>query len=177
MTIRIEEFARVALKEFDKFLGKHGFRCAAHKLEAHSFSADYRSGNRYISIRASTDPRDGPPHFNVILGEGSLDWPESDWNSVALWRLRNFLEQADRGAEYDLAIASSAHQLLEQALSDLVSFEGGFLAGDMTTFRKARSIQNRGREPYMIHEPDDRGAYQTRIDPVSEELKERFSRE
>lgn len=175
MTIRIENFAKLALEEFDRFLARRGFVRLSQKVEGQSFTADYLSGIRYISIKASTDPRDSPPHFNVIMGEGSLEWPECDWNSVALWRLRNFLEQAERGGEYDLSSASNARKSLKQALDDLVSFDGGFLEGNMTAFRKARSLQNQGREPYRIHEPDPAGGYKTRFDPVSEELKERFS--
>jgi hypothetical protein len=62
-------------------------------------------------------------------------------------------------------------------VDDLERYGGDFLAGDTTTFRRARAAQNRSREPYRIHAPDGKGGYRSRIDPESAELKERFSRE
>jgi hypothetical protein len=176
MNLGLKEFAELVQEGFDGFLASQGFERVSSKLERNSFRADYRSGTRYVSIRANTDPRDDPPHFNLILGEGSLEWPEADWNAIALWHLRNFLEQAEEGAEYELRNASVT-ALIEQAADDLVKYGGGFLSGDTTAFKQARSVQNKSREPYTIHEPDGQGGYRTRIDPESARLKAKFSRE
>lgn len=177
MTIDLEDFANLAVEAFDRILADYGFRRISKKLEGHFFTADYVSGSRYISLRANTHPRDFPPYFNVVLGEGSMDWPECDWNSVALWRLRNFLEPAADAAEYDLENAPDANRLIAEASADIVSFHGGFLEGDVKGFRTARAAQNRMREPYKIHQPDGRGGYRTRVDTESARLKDEFSQE
>jgi hypothetical protein len=41
------------------------------------------------------------PISTSFLEGGSLEWPEADWNAVALWRLRNLLEGDEEGAEYE----------------------------------------------------------------------------
>jgi hypothetical protein len=176
MIVDLEEFARSALREFEHPLADRGFELLSHKVERDSFRADYRAGLRYVSVRAYADPREAPPYFNVVLGEGSLEWPEADWNAVALWRMRNVLEGDEEGAEYELG-SGPLLPLLTQAVNDLERYGGEFLEGDTTRFRRARASQNRSREPYKIHAPDGKGGYRTRVDPESAELKERFSRE
>ena len=172
----LQEFAKLAVESFDDVLLDRGFQRISRKIERNSFRVDYRSGVRYVSIRASTDPRDDPPCFSVLLGEGSLDWPEADWNAIALWRLRNFLAHSDEAAAYVLGEAPVG-ALIERATAELLEYGADFLAGDTKSFRQARSIQNKDRQPYRIHEPDGRGGYRTRIDPESAKIKERFSQE
>jgi len=65
--------------------------------------------------------------------------------------------------------------LVERILADLESYGLGFLRGDVSDFRRVRAETNRSREPYWIRTPNGDGTYRTGIDPVSAELKARFS--
>src|SRR5207244_6346086 len=50
-------------------------------------SLSFADGDRYVALSLSFDPRDAPHACRVILGEGSLEMPECDWNGIGLWRL------------------------------------------------------------------------------------------
>lgn len=119
-----------------------------------------------------------------MLGEGSVEWPERDWNSVALWRLAR-----DSGAEdtESLGTYPLTHDSLNQVTvtdlvplftrmrDDLVAVAADFLNGDLRAFRRSRAIQTRERAPYTIHRPDGHGGYVTSVDPVTVKLKAQFS--
>lgn len=47
----------------------------------------YRKGDLYVGISVSFYHRDYPFYCRVSLGEGSTEWPETDWNCIALWQL------------------------------------------------------------------------------------------
>ena len=177
LTIAVENLKAAVVKEFDELLSKSGFRRSRGEPDEYGFTVNYQSGKRYVSLRANTHPRDYPPSFNIIIGEGSLDWPERDWNAVALWRMRNFLEKNDRGTEFAIEDVADATAFASGARQELEVFHGGFLDGDLSIFRKVRAQQNREREPYRNFEPVGDGKYVETPDSESERLKERFSRE
>ena len=176
-TAGTEYLKAAVVKEFDDLLSKAGFRRLRGGRDEDGFVVNYQSRPRYVSLRANTHPRDYPPSFNIILGEGSLDWPECDWNAVALWRMRNFLEKTDSATEFDIAVVPDAAAFAGNARRQLEEFHGGFLDGDLTIFRKVRANQNREREPYKIFEPVRDGKYVERADSESERLRDKFSRE
>src|SRR5688572_17775560 len=130
----------------------------------------YRNGDRYIEIYASTHYRDAPAQTRVHLGEGSLEWPEKDWNSIALWHL------ADRKDLYYIRDVNELPHLLGRMAADLNEVAQDFLTGDMKRFRHVRAEVTKSREPYTIHAPDEKGRYRSRIDEESAELKRRFER-
>ena len=179
-------FAATCAAIFDALLLSHGFTRGAARLEPSFCTQDYCAGTRYITVSVSADPRDPPFYSNVVLGDGSVEWPERDWNSVALWRLAR-----DRGAgdevspgNYPLSdskenqsIPPDLGPLFTRMRDDLVSFAADFLTADLRAFRRTRAAQTRARSPYMIHRPDGRGGYVSSVDPASVKLKERFSLE
>ena len=175
--IDIRSLKDAVVTEFDELLTKSGFRRIPGEPDEYGFTVNYQSGQRYVSLRANTHPRDYPASFNIILGDGSLEWPECDWNAVALWRMRNFLEKNDRGTEFDLEKPADVAVLAAETRRQLEEFNGGFLDDDLKLFRKVRAQQNREREPYKIFEPAGEGKYTERPDSESERLKEKFSRE
>lgn len=128
----------------------------------------YRNGERYIEIYASTHYRDAPAQARVHLGEGSLEWPEKDWNAIALWHL------ADRKGVYYIQDVKELPQLLRKMADDLNEVAQDFLRGDTKRFRRVRAEVTKKRKPYTIHTPDEKGRYRTRIDEDSAELKRRF---
>jgi len=177
MEFELQEFAKTAMNEFDACLASHGFVMVVKAIDKQLFRADYAFGQLYVSLVASRHPRDYPPYFNVVLGEGSLDWPERDWNSVALWRLANYVEHNDEGSEFSLVQLDDTRALVSSARASLERYHCGFLDGDTQVFRRIRAEQTRQREPYKIHEPDGTGRYSMRYDPVSTDLKKTFSSE
>jgi len=175
--IDFEKLKAAIVKEFDEPMKAAGFRRLRGKPDEYGFTVNYQSGQRYVSLRANTHPRDYPPSFNIILGEGSLEWPECDWNAVALWRMRNVLEKNEVGTEFGLKDVTDPTTFASDARAQLEEFNGGFLEGNLSLFRKVRARQTREREPYRIFEPAGEGKYTERPDSESERLKERFSRE
>jgi len=129
----------------------------------------YRADDRYIEITADCHFRDGEPECRVILGHGSNDWPECDWNHIALWRL------SGTGANYPFKTPSEIPDLLAVMLADLQIHADDFLNGDLVRFINARAIQSRNREPIKRYSPQPDGTYATTIDPVTLALKDRYS--
>jgi hypothetical protein len=169
------EFGKLALAMFKDALASHGFKRESKKTEQYFCEIVFVNGERYVKISANIHPRDFPPYFNVVLGEGPREFLESDWNSIALWRLKNLITSTDTGSEYSLETPDKLPELLDRAKAELLEFGQGFLRGDLEQFRKARSEQNRRREPYKIHSPDSDGHYTVSDEPESVKMKEKYS--
>ena len=132
-------------------------------------SRRFRAGERYVEISASCHPRDGVPECRIVLGEGSNEWPECDWNSIALWRLRG------QGGNYPFHSTNEIAEVLVRMRDDLLQYATDFLTGDTDRFLEQRAAQNRDREPYKVYSPQSDGSYRMAYDPESQELKNRFS--
>jgi hypothetical protein len=179
-------FAAACAAIFDAPLLSHGFSRGTARLEPTFCTQDYCAGTRYIAVSVTADPREPPFYSNVMLGDGSVDWPDRDWNSVALWRLAREHGAGDEVSPGSYPLSDSAEgqpipsdlgPLFTRMRDDLISFAADFLRDDLRAFRRARAAQTDARSPYMIHRPDGRGGYVSSVDPASAKLKERFSLE
>jgi len=151
-----------------------GFLRGEAELDRWTACIWFINGTRYVRLSATSDPRDAPSYCNVVLGDGHLEWPEVDWNGIALWRLAR--AQGDSEAsEYPLNAAVDVPALVERMRADLERYALGFLRGDLSIFKRVRAEANRTREPYKIRIPNGDGTYRTEVDPDSAELKARFS--
>ena len=171
----MKEFETIALTAFEDALASHGFKRESKKTEQYFCEIVFVNGERYVKISANSHPRDFPPHFNIVLGEGPREFLESDWNSIALWRLKNFITSTNTGSEFNLETPAKLPRLLDRAKAELLEFGADFLSGDVALFRQARSEQNRGREAYKIHSPDKNGKYTVADEPESVNMKEKYS--
>jgi hypothetical protein len=173
----LDRFVSLCDRAFAEPLAGFGFTGAANRSEKDYASRTYRAGDRYIVIFANTYFRDGLPHCGIHLGEGSEDWPETDWNKLALWQLvgttNSGLEAPQ--AEYPLGSLGELPELLQVIRSDMMTHAEDFLVGSLERFRSARVRMNGQREPYKIYTPDASGKYIVRYDEESTELKRRFS--
>ena len=131
----------------------------------------FRSGDRYIDINANCHFRDGEPECRVILGDGPDNWPEYDWNTIALWRLTG------NGGNYPIREIEDIPVILETMCQDLLSQAEDFLSGNIDRFLKQRAAQNSQREPYKIYSPQPDGSYEASYETESRALKERYSHE
>jgi len=129
----------------------------------------FRAGDRYIEITADCHYRDGDPECRVILGHGSSDWPKSDWNKIALWRL------SESGGNYAIRSTDDIPRILKKMVRDLRHHAQDFLNGDIGRFVEARAAQTREREPYKTYTPQPEGSYKMIIDAESQALKHRYS--
>jgi hypothetical protein len=161
---------------FDKPLADNGFKLKKKKTEKHFCERIYINGDRYVKISGNVHPRDFPPHYNVVLGQGNFEWPDCDWNSVALWRIKKSIEPHGKAKEYSLEMDN--HELghsLSHAKNELLNYGQTFLTGDIELFDKVRREQNKERGPYKIHTPTGNGGLEPKIDEVSKALKEKYS--
>lgn len=155
----------------------------AAQLEEYGFSLDgddheddwhvcrrYRSSEQYIEITADCHFRDGDPECRVILGVGSNEWPECDWNRIALWRL------SGTNSNYPFGTPNDIPKVLRKMLHDLLYYAKDFLNGDLAHFLETLATQTREREPYKTYSPQSDGSYETIIDPESQALKERYTK-
>jgi hypothetical protein len=172
----LKEFGRIVMASFKEALAHYGFKRELKETNKYSCKIIYGNGSRYIEIYANIHPRDYPPYSNIILGEGGRDFFESDWNSIALWRLKNYIQKEDHAFEYSLVEPLHLTVLLNTALDDLLKYGKSFLSGDLTLFYEVRANQNKDREPYKIHFPNKVGKYVTISDPMSTKLKSKFSK-
>lgn len=165
-------FAQSADAAFRRHLAETDFHAAGEDhIDQWYASKSYRNGDRYVVLSANCHWKDGSPECRVVLGEGSTDWPESDWNAVPLWRLLG------RGGNYPLKSIDDLDEVIDTMCRDLALHAHDFLRGDLDRFKKVRAEQNRGRQPYMIHTPQSDGSYQSKPDSESMKLKDRFSNE
>jgi len=168
-------FVEAASEIFDTFLGGHGFKNEVREVEDSICTMVYKRDDLYIKISASVHPRDYPYYYNVILGQGSADWPETDWNSIALWHMKKEVSPELKAEEYSMVDFDKIDLSLENAKCELEKYGDSFLNGELTTFEKVRKSINQQREPYKIHQKDQAGRFETIIDSASAKLKERFS--
>lgn len=172
--VNLKELKKAAIAEFGPLLEKAGFKHKLSKADKYGFRTTFVSDDRYVEIYANCHPRDYPPYFNVVLGEGSLESPDNDWNSVALWRMRSDPED---GSEYRIEAIKSIDDFVHSVRTDFELLAKGFLTGDLKAFHRIRAAQTKTREPYLIHKPDKNGRYRTRPEPESVRLKEKYSKE
>ena len=172
---QMKEFSKLALSVFNEALSSYDFKKVSKKTESDYCKIVFVNGERYIVITANSDPRDSPAYFNIVLGEGSHSFPDTDWNAVALWRLKNYIDNNDRASEYDLETSKSISGLLELSKIELLKYGADFLANDLRYFRQTRSQMNRDRKPYKRTWRNEKGEYITVYDPESMKLKEMYS--
>jgi len=172
----LKQFGQVIKDNFDPLLVNMGFKFESAKVDQYSFESIWQKNNQYIIVQANMNPRDYPAYWNILLGEGSVAWPERDWNQVALWRFMKKLGQIS-AKEYSLVDMQidKFHYQAVAARGDLEKFGESFLKGNLELFYKLRNLVNKDREPYKIYSPGKDGKYQMAYDPESEKLKKKFS--
>jgi hypothetical protein len=169
-------FADKALEIFSPEMEKFGFIGHRTEIDTNLTTIVFRKDKQYIKIDGSTEPRDLNDCYNIILGEGdSEDFWEWDWNSIALWRLKRTINPKAKTQEYSFPFGDEISDNLISAKKELLKFGQTFLNGDLTLFYNTRQEQNRDREPYKIHSPDNYGKYQTIDEPRSTEMKKKYS--
>jgi len=157
-------------------LEQYGFKFHRQEIERWFTTIIYRKEQQYIKISGSTHWHDYPDSFNVILGEGdSEDFFEYDWNSVALWRLKETIEPTTKAKEYSFPRGEAIPHSVSNANDEILKYGLTFLKGDLTLFFETRKNQNKDREPYKIHSPDKHGNYQTTDEARSVEQKKKYS--
>ena len=172
MKLKPKQFVTQVDAAFADALASFGFDPAGeHHHDNWHASRTYRAGDRYIEINVNCHFRDGQPECRVILGDGPNDWPDRDWNAIALWRLSN------TGTNYPLQQIEDIPSILATMSNDLLEQADDFLSGNIDRFLNQRAAQNREREPYKIHAPQPDGSRQTTYEPENQQLKERYSQE
>jgi len=169
-------FADTVLDIISPTVEKFGFIRHRTEIEKHFTTIIFRNDKQYIKISGSTYPTDYPYSYNIILGEGdSEDFFEWDWNSIALWRLKNIIDPKTKAKEFDFPHGDKVKFSISNANKELIKYAETFLNGDMNLFYETRTEQNRDREPYKIHAPDKTGKYISTNEPKSVEQKKNYS--
>jgi hypothetical protein len=171
----LKKFNKLIEENFDEFLLSKVFKLISYNVKEHTSERVYIKNKQYVVIHANMNPQDIPNYWNIVLGEGSREFPETDWNKVVLWRFMRTLGQKDAG-EYLISNldVNKLNEQVRSARNDLQNYGNTFLEGDLDLFYKVRSLMNKEREPYKIYTPDKGGNYQVSNDSVSEKLKKEF---
>lgn len=163
-------------------LATHGFSKVCRTVGKSGIVLIFRRSDAYLQLGASFDCRDAPFTLLCALGEGPHDWPDNDWNKVALWRIaRAEKPQAVASLLAGLAYSADAGALDFALLSkncwaEIQRYGSAFLSGDMSLVRKILSQDNIAREPYKIVSRGPDGVLQTRPDQASELLRKKYIR-
>lgn len=169
-------FADTVLEIISPTVEKFGFVRHRTEIKGYLTTIIFRKDKQYIKISGSTYPTDYPYSYNIVLGDGdSEDFFEWDWNSIALWRLKNKIDPTAKAKEYEFPIGDKVKFSVSNANKELLKYADTFLRGDLTLFYETRSEQNKGREPYKIHTPDKSGNYTTNDEQTSVEQKKKFN--
>ena len=169
-------FADTVLEIISPTVEQFGFVRHRTEIETHFTSIIFRKNEQYIKVSGSTFPTDYPYSYNIVLGAGdSEDFTEWDWNSTALWRLKNKIDPTVKAKEYVFPHGDKVKFSVSNANKELLKYADTFLRGDLILFYETRSEQNKGREPYKIHTPDKNGKYTTTDEQKSVEQKKKYS--
>lgn len=170
--LALQRFLQRCDADLAEVLAGFGFVVVENEANPAYAKRTFVSGSRYIRLSISFDPRDMPYECLVSLGEGSRQFPESDWNAVPLWRTH---PEANAPSN-TVSSTEDIDRVLDQILSQLRHHASGFLEGDLTLFYQLRARLNSVRDAYRVWKPDEAGKQQPSSDPESASLKERFSR-
>ncbi len=170
----MKSFGKNSLTIFKEALTPYGFKKESKKTDQYFCSVIFVNDERYVKVEANIHPRDYPPYFNIVFGEGSRDFVDSDWNSVALWRLKNMITKTDSGGEYSLEGVMDLPGLLEKSKDEMLKYGEKFLSGDTEIFHQTRRAQNKDREPYKVYSPDGNGNYSVSDEPGSVEIRKKY---
>ena len=129
----IVAFVNTALEVIGKAMERHSFVRTHTRVDAMSVTLSYRRDHQWIRVDASTDYRDSPAYFNLILGS---DGPGAAM-TVALWRVMRLVPGLENAGEYAFPFGEGVVPGLRQAVSDLEMYGAGFLAGDLAQVREA----------------------------------------
>lgn len=129
----IMAFVNAALELIGKAMARHSFVRMKTQVDATSVTLTYRREQQWIRVDASTDYRDSPAYFNLILGS---DGPGSAM-TVALWRVMRLVPGLEGAGEYAFPFGEGILPGLQQAILDLEMYGAGFLAGDLGKVRDA----------------------------------------
>ncbi len=161
-------------------LGAHGFAKAQRAVDKSGISLIFRRTDAYLQLGASFDYRDAPFTLLCALGEGPHEWPDTDWNKVALWRLTRAeepqaLESLLAGLGYSADAGVADFELLsERCWSAIQRYGSAFLGGDLALVKKIRAEVNAQREPYKVVFRSPDGSLQSRADQASELLRRKY---
>ena len=161
-------------------LAAHGFIKAKRTVDKSSISLIFRRADSYLQLGASFDHRDAPFTLLCALGVGTHEWPDTDWNKVALWRI---VRTAEPHAEESLlagfsysaeAGVADFERLSQKCWSAIQRYAAAFLDGDLTLVKKIRAEVNAQREPYKVVSRGPDGSLQSRADQASELLRRKY---
>ena len=171
-----EKFAEFALKIISPTVEQFDFALYKNEVNKYSTTIVWKKGNQYVKINSTTYPLDGF-YYNIVLGEGDCnDVLEFDWNSVAIWALAKIIAPKSKVGTYDFPLNDDVENSVKNANRELLLYGETFLKGDLTVFYEARKKINKKRQPYKIHYRNEKGVYVTENEPVSVEMKKKYSR-
>jgi len=171
-----QQFSDAVLEIFIPLLTEHGFALTKTEVKQYSTTITFRKLMQYIRINSSTYPTDYPYSYNIILGDGdSENFFEYDWNSIALWRLKQKIEPGAKAKEYSFPYGDKIVYSLTNAKDELIKYGDTFLKSDLTLFAETRKEQNQNREPYRISYVDENGNRQITYEEESSEKKKKYS--
>lgn len=143
-----KEFSKSVIEMFSPLLKDFGFVLESSKVKEYSSTIVFRNGQQYIKIQGSTYPTDYPYSYNVILGNGGSEKLEDfDFNSIALWRLKNKITQDFDSKEFEFPKREEINYSLKKAREDLEKYGIQFLNGNLSLFEEVLKEQNKDRRP------------------------------
>ena len=144
-----ESFIGQVRKLCNPVMRENGFTHTETRVEDDCCLIDYKKGELYVRIQASANPYDGVPHFNVLLGEGSRQYPACERNCVALWQMIQLINKNGHHTEYCIQDDDVMHHNVIKAVSELQNYHGGFLDGCLNFFHQA--LQKVNAERRSVH--------------------------
>jgi hypothetical protein len=127
-------FADGVLKIVGEVASRAGFeRMLTHVEEVYT-TVRFQRDDQGIKVFASTDYRDAPDHYNILL-EAEI---EGCWYSVALWHLKRVVAPGVDAREYPFPTAEGASESLRTAAAELELYGAAFLDGNLEVFEAAR---------------------------------------
>ncbi|MES2278394.1 MAG: hypothetical protein V4592_20350 [Bacteroidota bacterium] len=169
-------FAQNVLQIIGPTIENYGFIIHKTAVEKYSTAIIYRKAAQYIKITGSTYPTDYPYYYNIILGEGDSDsFFESDWNAIALWRLKNKIAPLIKASDYSFPFGKQVKFSVSNANKELLKYGISFLNGDLTLFKETLSEQNTKREPYKVYTPTINGSFEVNDEPNSVLQKKKYT--
>ena len=161
--------------DLQPFLGQFGFKPTRDQKEERWYAARFfRSGSRYVVVEIHAHWKDAPAYGNVVFGVDSDEYPDRDYNSIALWRIAE-RHGAESAATHRVE-GWTPKQFFDAVLPDLARYGRPFLEGDLQEFLALRAEQNRNRDPVRVYGPDTKQQLVTELLEQDKVLRERYSK-
>jgi hypothetical protein len=133
---------------FTLYFSQYGFNKLYEKIDKSSYKLIYGKADFYVEFYCSIHPLDYPYQHTIVLGIGSYEFPESNQNSIPIWRLFKENENTKDLFLFDLGQSDENYYLIKfkKCKKLFEKYCKDFMKGNIHEFYVQKNIQDKEKE-------------------------------